>query len=77
MLCPGIEPGSLAWKASILPLYQQSILDNRTWTSDPGNYSPLLYQLSYIEMYGVGFEPTKHNALELESNPFDRSGTCT
>ena len=26
-------------------------------------------------MQGVGFEPTKHYALELESNPFDRSGT--
>jgi|SaaInlStandDraft_2_1057019.scaffolds.fasta_scaffold544913_1 hypothetical protein len=25
-------------------------------------------------MQGVGFEPTKHYALELESNPFDRSG---
>ena len=25
-------------------------------------------------MIVVGFEPTKHNALELESNPFDRSG---
>ena len=28
-------------------------------------------------MYVVGFEPTKHNALELESNPFDRSGIRT
>ena len=26
------------------------------------------------EVLGVGFEPTKHYALELESNPFDRSG---
>ena len=28
-------------------------------------------------LYVVGFEPTKHNALELESNPFDRSGIRT
>ena len=25
-------------------------------------------------MIVVGFEPTKHNALELESTPFDHSG---
>ena len=27
-------------------------------------------------MHRVGFEPTKHNAVELESTPFDRSGIC-
>ena len=58
-------------------LHHKTILDNRIRTSDPGNYSPLLYQLSYIEVYMMGFEPTKHIALDLESNPFDRSGTCT
>ena len=26
-------------------------------------------------MQEVGFEPTKHYALELKSNPFDHSGT--
>ena len=26
-------------------------------------------------MIAVGFEPTKHDARELESLPFDRSGT--
>ena len=26
-------------------------------------------------MIAVGFEPTKHNARDLESLPFDRSGT--
>lgn len=29
----------------------------------------------YIIMVQVGFEPTKHNAPDLKSGPFDRSGT--
>ena len=28
----------------------------------------------YCQMVWVGFEPTKHYALELKSSPFDRSG---
>ena len=31
-------------------------------------------QLSYIGMHRVGFEPTKHDAIELESIPFDQLG---
>ena len=27
-------------------------------------------------MHRVGFEPTKHDAIELESIPFDHSGIC-
>ena len=27
-----------------------------------------------LSLYTEGFEPTKHIALDLESNPFDRSG---
>ena len=27
-------------------------------------------------MHKVGFEPTKHNAVDLESTPFDHSGIC-
>ena len=46
---PGIEPGSLAWKANILTTIPTMLLDSRTRTSDLGNYSPPLYQLSYIE----------------------------
>ena len=34
-------------------------------------------QLSYIgRLHRVGFEPTKHDAVELESTPFDHSGIC-
>ena len=75
---PGLEPGLADSKSTVITNYTtRPILDSRTRTSDPGNYSPLLYQLSYIEVYRVGFEPTKHNASELESDPFDRSGICT
>ena len=36
---------------------------------------PTLYLLSYSRLVqAVGFEPTKHNALDLKANPFDRSG---
>lgn len=52
----GIEPTSLAWKASILPL-------NYTRTDPP----PL--------MEGGGFEPPKAEPPDLQSGPFDRSGT--
>ena len=31
--------------------------------------------LKLVNMIAVGFEPTKHDARELESLPFDRSGT--
>ena len=48
---PGLEPGSLAWKASILtPILTMQYLDSRARTSDLRNYSPPLYQLSYIEI---------------------------
>lgn len=26
-------------------------------------------------MHGTGFEPAKHDAVDLKSTPFDRSGT--
>ena len=33
-------------------------------------------QLSYTNLVVMtGFEPAKHNASDLESDPFDRSGT--
>ena len=47
---PGIEPGPQAWKACILTtIPTMLLLDSRTRTSDLRNYSPPLYQLSYIE----------------------------
>ena len=46
---PGLEPGTPAWKADMLTPTPTTLLDNRTRTSDLRNYSPPLYQLSYIE----------------------------
>ena len=57
----GIEPTLSAWKAEVLPL----------------NYtraSPLMEpERNLVE--GVGFEPTKAEPADLQSAPFDRSGT--
>jgi hypothetical protein len=62
----GIEPTLSAWKAEVLPL----------------NYTRLKPILSHNFIYlatllleGVGFEPTKAAPADLQSAPFDRSGT--
>ena len=66
----GIEPTQSAWKAEVLPL----------------NYTRLLLQLYcgrlnkrpffiLILVEGEGFEPSKAEPSDLQSDPFDRSGT--
>ena len=58
----GIEPASLAWKAKVLPFnYRRR------------SNSLLLNQLLVVE--GEGFEPSKAEPTDLQSVPFDRSGT--
>ena len=51
---PGLEPGSPAALGLETnydnPYTNDAFLDNRTRTSDLRNYSPPLYQLSYIEL---------------------------
>ena len=42
-----------------------------------GTTVPCSTNWAMLSLYIVGFEPTKHIALDLESNPFDRSGICT
>ena len=56
----GIEPTPSAWKAEVLPL----------------NYArkPLLVRIRN-ELEGAGFEPAKAKPSDLQSDPFDRSGT--
>lgn len=39
----------------------------------PLNYARILILILYME--GVGFEPTKAEPSDLQSDPFDRSGT--
>ena len=60
----GIEPMSSAWKAEVLPL----------------NYTRafLLYfrpPAEFVLVEGGGFEPPKAEPSDLQSDPFDRSGT--
>ena len=55
----GIEPTPSAWKAEVLPL----------------NYTRLTYHHHQNLVEGVGFEPTKAEPSDLQSDPFDHSGT--
>ncbi len=59
----GIEPTLSAWKAEVLPL-------NYTRSSDTQLHKP---QKKLVE--GVGFEPTKAEPPDLQSGPFNHSGT--
>ena len=57
----GIEPTPSAWKAEVLPLNY-----TRNGTRNGG-------RLKMVE--GGGFEPPKAEPSDLQSDPFDRSGT--
>ena len=56
----GIEPTLSAWKAEVLPL---------NYTRPPSQ----IEKLNSLE--GGGFEPPKAEPTDLQSAPFDRSGT--
>ena len=55
----GIEPTLSAWKAEVLPL----------------NYTRAYPLFHLILVEGEGFEPSKAEPADLQSAPFDRSGT--
>ena len=55
----GIEPTLSAWKAEVLPL----------------NYTRCSFYSFHILVEGEGFEPSKAEPSDLQSDPFDRSGT--
>ena len=63
----GIEPTYSAWKAEVLPLNYTRI------------YSfcerPHYEEYSKLMVEGGGFEPPKVEPADLQSAPFDRSGT--
>jgi len=64
----GIEPTSSAWKAEVLPLnYTRG-----THLLFPPQIAP---HRGANMVEGVGFEPTKAEPADLQSAPFDRSGT--
>ena len=61
----GIEPTPSAWKAEVLPL---------NYTRDNTEAFRIQY-LSTLLVEGEGFEPSKAEPSDLQSDPFDRSGT--
>ena len=87
----GIEPASSAWKAEVLPLnYTRQARRYRSISVVPRSYSPLasgllppaFFPLSALARWtpdlmveGEGFEPSKAKPSDLQSDPFDHSGT--
>jgi hypothetical protein len=55
----GIEPTLSAWKAEVLPL----------------NYTRRSHPFAHSLVEGEGFEPSKAEPADLQSAPFNRSGT--
>ena len=67
----GIEPTLSAWKAEVLPLNY-----TRTGTSPAPKIAVKTATHGKIQMVeGGGFEPPKAEPSDLQSDPFDRSGT--
>jgi hypothetical protein len=64
----GIEPTLSAWKAEVLPL-------NYTRKFQTRFYHILLCTTIQKAVEGEGFEPSKAEPSDLQSDPFDRSGT--
>ena len=72
----GIEPTLSAWKAEVLPLnYTRKPRGNQLTLQNVANLSFCIgyFALSLVE--GGGFEPPKAEPSDLQSDPFDRSGT--
>lgn len=61
----GIEPTSSAWKAEVLPFNYTR--DTQTLSQDV-SFGAFLVE-------GEGFEPSKAEPSDLQSDPFGRSGT--
>ena len=77
----GIEPASSAWKAEVLPLNYTRIQPQRGRKACPTARKLNLQQTArstqnYATLVeGEGFEPSKAEPSDLQSDPFDRSGT--
>jgi hypothetical protein len=77
----GIEPTQSAWKAEVLPLnYTRATTKNRVFRGavpaancSTGSLHRLLPSFRMVE--GVGFEPTKAEPSDLQSDPVGRLGT--
>ena len=72
----GVEPTLSAWKAEVLPLnYTRARINQAPMVSGNGNEpgEPASHDYNLVE--GGGFEPPKAEPSDLQSDPFDRSGT--
>ena len=67
----GIEPASSAWKAEVLPLNYARL----TLQTAPACDHQALCRRTQIMVEGAGFEPAKAEPSDLQSDPFDHSGT--
>ena len=76
----GIEPASSAWKAEVLPLnYTRPVTLTIQVSRLLSPATPLyICRPTYIErnklVVGEGFEPSKAEPSDLQSDPFDRLG---
>ena len=74
----GIEPTPSAWKAEVLPLnYTRLDLNSCQNALVPlmAALRNLLMSNELVMVEGEGFEPSKSEPTDLQSAPFDRSGT--
>jgi hypothetical protein len=77
----GVEPTSSAWKAEVLPLnYTRGVPEPGFACSKPSVPSTARCSAQSspppsLLVEGGGFEPPKAEPSDLQSDPFDRSGT--
>ena len=70
----GIEPTRPAWKAGTLPLsYTRDQRFNLFLCRDLRLY--YYFPAAIVQVEEEGFEPSKAEPSDLQSDPFDRSGT--
>ena len=74
----GIEPASSAWKAEVLPLNYTRLANLPVYRVSHCIWRKFLLQISLPHksmVEGEGFEPSKAKPSDLQSDPFDHSGT--
>lgn len=70
----GIEPTYSAWKAEVLPLnYTRQLISQPALCDQRIEITDSSLPLYLVE--GGGFEPPKAEPSDLQSDPFDHSGT--
>ena len=72
----GIEPTPSAWKAEVLPLNYTRLATPNSGFQHSGltRSKPTAFHSADL-VEGEGFEPSKAAPTDLQSAPFDRSGT--